>query len=269
MRIKKRISTKEEYLNCREEWNKKREETKDERNRRECEEMLEEIKEEKKELKQLIEQVNKGNIEINIKDELNKITSLYVKKSDIPLKLRKEMKYNLTNDEMKQLEDWTELKCGDILFDSNVDDWAMRTSVFDSKIKGKKQLIFLIEDENDEKFGYYLNTEIVEKYVSYMNTDDKSFLFNLQSNGRLTQPMKFEIKNTRLGFCLYKSKGEILSWLGDICLNKEEKKKESYCKQIKSNFNYQEIENAICGKQPNQDGEMQFTPKRIIVIQMN
>ena len=36
---------KEEYLNVREEWNKRREETKDERNRRECEEMLEEMRE--------------------------------------------------------------------------------------------------------------------------------------------------------------------------------------------------------------------------------
>ena len=37
LRIKKNNSTKEEYLNLREFWNKKREETIDERNRRECE----------------------------------------------------------------------------------------------------------------------------------------------------------------------------------------------------------------------------------------
>ena len=50
LRIKKNDKnvSKEEYLNLREFWNKKREETKDEKNRRECEEMLEEIKEEKK-----------------------------------------------------------------------------------------------------------------------------------------------------------------------------------------------------------------------------
>ena len=48
LRIKKNNSSKEEYLDYREDWNKKREETPDEKNRRECEEMLDEIKEEKK-----------------------------------------------------------------------------------------------------------------------------------------------------------------------------------------------------------------------------
>ena len=46
LRIKKNnCKSKEEYLNCREEWNNRRIETPDEKNRRECEEMLEEIKE--------------------------------------------------------------------------------------------------------------------------------------------------------------------------------------------------------------------------------
>ena len=48
VRIKKNNSDKEEYINCREEWNNRRIETPDEKNRRECEEMLEEIKEEKR-----------------------------------------------------------------------------------------------------------------------------------------------------------------------------------------------------------------------------
>ena len=45
LRLKKKNSSKEEYLNLREEWNKRREETKDERNRRECEEMMDEMNE--------------------------------------------------------------------------------------------------------------------------------------------------------------------------------------------------------------------------------
>ena len=49
LRIKKNYCrSKEEYLDYREEWNKKRIESPDEKNRRECEEMLDEIKEEKK-----------------------------------------------------------------------------------------------------------------------------------------------------------------------------------------------------------------------------
>ena len=75
---------------------------------------------------------------------------------------------NLNGDQVKQLEEWTGLECGEILFDSTVDDWAMRTSVFDERIIGRKQLIFLIEDEDGEKFGYYLNTEVIEKYDGKM-----------------------------------------------------------------------------------------------------
>ena len=45
MKNKKRSVNKEEYLNIREEWNRRRIETKDEKNRRITEEMLEEITE--------------------------------------------------------------------------------------------------------------------------------------------------------------------------------------------------------------------------------
>ena len=73
--------------------------------------------------------------------------------------------YHLSANEKNQLEEWTGLKCSDIVFDSDVDNWSVRTSVFNERIIGKKQLVFLIEDKDEgEKFGYYLNTEVVEKY---------------------------------------------------------------------------------------------------------
>ena len=42
--------------------------------------------------------------------------------------------------EQKQLEEWTGLECSDIVFDSNVDNWAEGTSEFNDRIIGKKQL---------------------------------------------------------------------------------------------------------------------------------
>ena len=90
------------------------------------------------------------------------------------------------------------MKCSEILFDSNIDNWNQNTSVFNERIIGKKQLAFVIEDKNDEIFGYYLNTEVVEQYKStfatvWQETDNKSFLFNLQSKKirKLNKPMKF------------------------------------------------------------------------------
>ena len=59
------------------------------------------------------------------------------------------------------MEKWTELECGDIVFDSYVDDWMKDTSVFNDKIIGKKQIVVLIEDTDNEIFGFYTNTQII------------------------------------------------------------------------------------------------------------
>ena len=172
----------------------------------------------------------------------------------------------LSVEQIKQLEEWTGLKCTDIVFDSNVDNWSEGTSVFNERIIGKKQLVFLIEDEDEEKFGYYLNTEVIEKYDDWIETDNKSFEFNLESNGRLEHPMKFEIKDLKVGgYGLYEKSSWFLIALGDIGLYKENNKNESLCGQNEDKFDYHGIENALCGKIYYPD---KFTPKRILVIQM-
>ena len=48
------------------------------------------------------------------------------------------------NEDYKQLEEWTELKCSEIVFDSNVDNWDKNTSVLNERIIGKKQVAFVI-----------------------------------------------------------------------------------------------------------------------------
>ena len=61
-------------MNCRDEWNKRREETSDEKNRRECEEMLEDIKEEKKNVEELTKLMMKEKNDLNnVKIELNEL----------------------------------------------------------------------------------------------------------------------------------------------------------------------------------------------------
>ena len=173
--------------------------------------------------------------------------------------------YNLTEDEMKQLEDWTSLKCGDILFDSDIDNWAINTSEFNDLLFGKKQLTFLIEEEDGEKFGYYLNTEMIERYTKEIQTDRKSFEFNLQSNGRLNGMIKFQIRNINAGIWLFGKSDELLITIGDIVLSKEDKKCESWFYQSNDNFHYHDIENPVCSKR---GLSFPFTIKRLIVIQM-
>ena len=189
-----------------------------------------------------------------------------------------EMKQKRTN-ELQQLEKWTGLQCAELLFDSDVDDWNECTSVFNERIVGKSKLVFLIEDKDGEIFGYYLNTKVVEKYLwsNQQETDKNSFEFNLQSHGRLKEPMKFEIKDLEKGgIHLYEksdigngNNGYYLVCLGDIHLKKRHQRNTSYCNQHGSYFDYHGIEKALCGKtgSRNNSGE-KFTVKRIVVIQM-
>ena len=161
-----------------------------------------------------------------------------------------------------------------LVFDSTVDKWLEWRSVFNERIIGKKQLVFLIEDEDNEVFGYYLHTEIIEKYNEWNKGHNKSFYFNLQSNGRLSKPMKFEISNPfEGGYQLFKNghvgSAENLIGLGDMWLGKQEFSDLSNCEQHENHFNFHGIQRALCGRQPNYEGEMLFDPQRIIVIQMN
>ena len=122
------------------------------------------------------------------------------------------------------------MKCSEILFDSDVDDWSEDTSVFNERIIGKKQLTFLIEDEDGEIFGYYLNTEVVEDYGWKQETDSKSFHFNLRCNfNRLESPMKFEAKNLEnyrmAGFKMNTAEDDKnLIGMGDVYIFKEQLK---------------------------------------------
>ena len=176
--------------------------------------------------------------------------------------------YYLRYKDVDQLEKWTQKKCGEIIFDSDVDNWEKDTSVLNERLDGRNQVVFIIEDDRGEKFGYYLNCEISDNYVDWSCSDDKSFLFNLESNGRLPQPMKFEIKNPKQGYVRYKNKYYRFMTLGDIRLMKNIKKEQSYCRQDNEAVDYHGIENALCGRTTTDNEKHNFTPKRILVIQM-
>ena len=108
-----------------------------------------------------------------------------------------------------------------------------------------------------------MNTEIIEKYWERIQADNKTFEFNLQSNGRLSKPMKFEMKDSENGGYMLYNKTWIggLIELGDLKLKKQQSDYQScYC-QHNDKFHYHGIEKALCGKQ-------YFTLKRIVVIQM-
>ncbi|BFU26171.1 trichohyalin, putative [Entamoeba histolytica] len=168
---------------------------------------------------------------------------------------------NKTKEIIKQIEELTERRINNILFDSDKDNWNKNTSVFGERIMNKEYIIIIIEDSDGNKFGGYVNSKIDRVYGNYIY-DSKSFVFSLESNGRMKGMMKFDIKQPEYAFKIYKQSDDYLFSFGyrhDICVFKENYKKYSYCDQ--DSFEYKGISNALCGK-------YYFKPKHFIVIEM-
>ena len=113
------------------------------------------------------------------------LEKLLINKKLIPL--RQIMNF----DEIETVEKWTTRKCGDIIFDSDKNDWAENSPVFGTRVLGKQHLLFVIEDTDDNKFGGYISATI--HLPSRWIKDQNSFLFSLESNGRIDGMKKFHI----------------------------------------------------------------------------
>ena len=287
LRIKKNgCTSKEEWLNYRDEWNKKRIETADEKNRRECEEMLNEIKEEKiivqemtlnmLKVKTEIEEILKNGKMNEIQKEMNmRIDKLekYVKQqknsfsfpSNSNTMNRNECDSILSLSEITQLEEWTEKKCGEIVFNSEKDNWSEKLSVFDSKVLNKSNLAFVVEDTNNNIFGYYFNGEIT-KLNGWMKANG-SFAFSLKSNGRIHQPMKFDEKEKCSGLYIHDNYETRLFYPDSLLyFFKENKKNQCEIKEASYLFDFNGLENVFF-ESSGEGGWVKFNPKRIVVIQ--
>ena len=147
MTIKKKDSSKEEYIQIRNEWNKKRNETPDEKNRRECEEMLEEIndrindlniqknefkeernkfmeevekmKQQQNEFNNQMEMMRKEREEMSVKKEFEEIANEYVKKSEFN---DVASNYLTKNDYVKEMDNY--VKKND--FENNMKEYSKK-----------------------------------------------------------------------------------------------------------------------------------------------
>ena len=182
---------------------------------------------------------------------------------------KNERTYNLTYNLLKILEEWTSKTFEITIFDTEIDDWKDPV-VLNQTLIGKKHLLFLIEDDRGEKFCYYLDSKVRNLVDQQVETNEKSFHFNVKSNGRLLEPMKFEFnEGQNCGYRMF-GKSEFndnLLRIGDILLRVEHKKHQSYCSETKQIFNYHGISNALCGKVSGSSNQF-FTLKRFIIFQM-
>ena len=56
---------------------------------------------------------------------------------------------------MKYIEQFTQMKYQEIVFDSNMCEWKTKTSTFDDRILGKKNIAILLEEEKGNVFGLF------------------------------------------------------------------------------------------------------------------
>ena len=175
--------------------------------------------------------------------------------------------YNLIYCEKKQLEKWTHLQCSEVLFDSNVDNWSIGTSVFHSRIWRKKQITILIETDDGIKFGCYIDATIDNwrREVARNNVkgvyDDKAFLFTFKDNN----PKKVCLKSSNRNdvFFLYKPEENRLFWVGIYAIGiMKYGNRCQVCQESDDIFYFDGGRNMMIGR----TGGQCLQPRRIIVI---
>ena len=129
----------------------------------------------------------------------------------------------------------------------------------------RSNLVFVVEDTNNNKFGCYLPVKI-DRYGTDVPGNKDMFLFSLKSNGRINGMMKFEWKSGRGYHLLNKSYDQLIRLGGgsDLGLRKQNYKSQCWILQRNDCFEYHGISNALCGK----TGNPAFECRRITVIQM-
>ena len=122
--------------------------------------------------------------------------------------------YNLTLNQCKQLEEWCQLKLDKVLFDSQCDNWSKDTSIFGESILQNNHIAIVIEDEDGNKFGVYIN-ETINHYYPWIK-DKNAFVFTIQQRGIIKQMKRFPILESEYAFLLYDKTCELLFSVGCI-----------------------------------------------------
>lgn len=169
----------------------------------------------------------------------------------------------LEKNEMKQLEDWTKMKVGDVIFDIDSDNYDNRQTI-DSRVIGKSNLVFIVEDKECNKFGYYLSSEVQRIYNKWSPAEElKSFTFSLKSNGRLPGMMKFPTICKTYGYLMYENENGVLSYCGyDFYIGVKSKPNLSQTRHSPSVTDFKGYTNPLTGKSG------PFGLKKFVIIQM-
>ena len=155
----------------------------------------------------------------------------------------------------KYLENLTQMKIDEILFDSNIHNWSVDNSDFGRNIEGHSNVAIVIEDENNNIFGgFYTKETRLQKY----HFDRNCIVFSLKKYNQYN-PLKYQIKSNNHDFFVCGDNHQILFAFGaeekqnkqgqsfrDICVLKNGAEGQNYCEQY--SFEYHGKQNALCGR---------------------
>ena len=210
-------------------------------------------------IKQMIE-LEKQRSQVRITELENQLI-IKVKTEDV-----ERLKGLLEYEEIQQLQGWTQRTVGEIVFDTEKDDWDVGTTQINQKLINRSELMFLVEDTEQNKFGFYLSTKIQPNiFDNWVATDSNSFLFSLKSNGRIDRMMQFELINKGYGYYIYMDQNKpVLFYAGvDFYIGKKSRQDWTKTMQNPQNTNLNGIEYPLTGRNG------RFSVKQFVVIQMN
>ena len=196
-----------------------------------------------KEFKENILQEKKKLIETNneIVDNLKKLEKMNLVDNDLnddifkrktieeeekernQLKTHEKLKDIITLEEMKRLEEWTDIPIDSIVYDSNtegIENCGYEGSTFQNSVLNKENIIFYFESEEGDRFGYFMKQKI-ERLGEYIN-DKNGFLFTLKNEIR-----KIEIKNNLFLIVHYPPKKELIELSSNNIIIMKGKEKQS------------------------------------------
>ena len=179
---------------------------------------------------------------------------------------------NLKPEQLQQLEEWTGLKGKELIFDTETDTFD--TLLLNKKIIGRRNLVFCVEDWNNEMFGGFITNQISDQCCTKIKMEEKSFMFNLESQGRLQGPMKFEIKSESEAYYRMSDSYDMLFHIGDLAIFDDSHGcRNSQVIENSDNFDYHGIESALRKKDMayrygQEKVEKTFKVTRTRVIQM-
>ncbi|ELP83693.1 hypothetical protein EIN_468270 [Entamoeba invadens IP1] len=169
---------------------------------------------------------------------------------------------NGLNIDLKPLQEWSGLKGHRVLYDSQKD--GEKNVTFNTALLHQKNAAVIFADEEENVFGYYTKNGIntVGKYCE----DKEHFMFSLVKN-HINCPKQFFAKeDVKCGIFL-REEDEVMSWIGNSDFGLAIFKPSlcgSYSRKL--SLVYNNLDDIYLN---NTNYPIEFTTKRIIVIQLN